>query len=126
MLPIRLIRIALEAETLRLSHKARRTMVRVVLGCFAMALAVGVLVFLHIAVWYWLRQSLEARYVALIFAGVDLVLALILALLAARSVPGRVEREALELRRRALDDITDSLTVSALLLRLIEQLIPRR
>jgi hypothetical protein len=126
MLPLRLVRIAMEAEALRLRHQAKRTVTRAMMGCVAMALVLGALAFGHVAAWYWLREYMAGQYVALIFAGTDLLLALILAHLAARSAPGLVEREALAVRRRALDDAADSLTVSALLIRLLDQLILTR
>ena len=126
MLPLRLLRVALEAEGLRLSHRARRTGLRIVLGCFAMALLLAAVGFAHVAVWNWLRQSLAAQYVAAIFAGADLVLALVLGVLAVRSVPGRVELEALAVRRRALEEAAASVTISALIVRLFDQLIRSR
>jgi phage shock protein PspC (stress-responsive transcriptional regulator) len=53
----RLARIAAEAEGLRLREQAQRTAVRVAFGMAAMVFMLGVLVFLHIAAWYWIRQS---------------------------------------------------------------------
>jgi len=126
VLPLRLIRIAMEAEAMRLNHKAKRTVVRLVLACCAAVLLLGALAFLHVAVWFWLRESLAVQYVALIFAAVDLVIGVILAVLADRYAPGEVELEALAVRRRALDDATDSLTISASLVRLLEQWIFRQ
>ncbi len=64
------------------------------------------LVFCHIALWYWLRHHFEPPQSALILAGSDLVLAVILALLAARSTPSRVELEALAVRQRAMEGAT--------------------
>jgi hypothetical protein len=125
VLPFHLVRIALEAEKLRLSHKARRTVIRIMLACLAMALLLGALMFGHIAAWFWLRETLAGQYVALIFAGFDLVLAVVLVILADRSGPGEVEREALAVRRRALDDAAGSLTISAVLFRLIEDVLRR-
>jgi hypothetical protein len=123
MRSFQLVRLALEAEMLRLNYKARRTVTRLVLGYFAMMLAFGALVFLHVAAWYWLREFMAGQYVALIFAGVDLLLAAVFALLASRSTPGRSELEALDVRRRALDDAAGSLTISALLVRVIDLVI---
>jgi signal transduction histidine kinase len=120
--PLRLLRIALSAEGLRRRHHFRRILARAVVGGVALALFLGGLVFAHVAAWLALSEVMATRYVALVFAAADLLLALILALIAARSAPGRVEREALEVRRRALDEAADSLTVSALLIRLIDQL----
>ncbi len=62
-------------------------------------------------------EALPARIVGLIFAGIDLVLALILAWLALRSSPGKAEREALAIRERALEDATELVSMSALLIR---------
>jgi hypothetical protein len=126
VLPLRLVGVALQAEGLRLSHRARRAGVRIVLGCFAVALLLAAVGFAHVAVWNWLREYLAAQYVAAIFAGADLVLALILGVLAARSVPGRVEVEALAVRRRALDEAAASVTISALVVRVFDQLIRSR
>jgi len=91
-----------------------------------MALLLAAVGFAHVAVWNWLRQSLAAQYVAAIFAGADLVLALVLGVLAVRSVPGRVELEALAVRRRALEEAAASVTISALIVRLFDQLIRSR
>jgi hypothetical protein len=118
-----LVRLALEAEGLRLRHHARRTLFRLVLGGFALLLVFGALAFGHVAAWYWLRESMAGQYAGLIFAGVDLLLAAILAGLAARATPGQVELEALEVRRRALDATGESLTAAALLIRLIDLVI---
>ncbi len=119
MRSLRLARIAAEAEGLRLRYAVRRAVVRAVFGVVALALLLGALAFCHIAAWYWLRQWFDRPAVALIIAGAELVLALILALLAARSSPGRIEAEALALRRRALDDATRSLAFSAMLTQLL-------
>jgi hypothetical protein len=107
----------MEAEALRLRLHLKRAATRAVLVSIAVALLLGALAFGHIAAWYWLREYLAAKYVGLIFAGIDLLLALVLALLAAWCRPGEAELEALALRRRALDDATD---FSALLLRLAD------
>ena len=114
MRALRLARIAAEAEGLRLRHSAQRTVVRAILGLIALAFLFGALVFGQIAAWYWLRLSWDRPAAALILAGAELVLAAILGLLAARSSPGRIEVEALAVRRRALESATSSLAFSAL------------
>ena len=119
MRALRLARIAAEAEGLRLRHSAQRTVVRAILGLIALGLLFGALVFCQIAAWYWLRVSWDRPAAALILAGAELVLAAILALLAARSSPGRIEIEALAVRRRALESATSSLAFSALLTQLL-------
>jgi phage shock protein PspC (stress-responsive transcriptional regulator) len=128
MRPLRLARIAAEAEGVRLRHSAQRTVVRVVFAMIALIFLAGTLVFLHIAAWFWLRQSWEHQYAALILAGADLVLALLLAVVAMRSSPDRVELEALAVRQRALEVATASVAWSALavqILRLAGNLLSR-
>ena len=122
MIPLRLLRVALEAEALRLGQQARRTVIRVVLGYFALVLMFGAVAFLHVAAWFWLRTMLPAQTAGLIFAGADLVAGLILMALALRSAPGIVEREALAVRRQALEDAAGSLSVSAMLIQLFGRL----
>jgi hypothetical protein len=105
---------------------ARRVAGRVVMGSIALVLLLGGLGFGHVAAWFWLRSYLAGQYVALIFAGVDLVIALLLFLVAFRSSPGLAEVEALAVRRRALESATEALSISALMLRLLEQLMRSR
>jgi hypothetical protein len=121
-----LLRVALEAERLRLRHHVKRTVTRAVLGCIALGFLFLALVFGHIAVWFWLAEFMKPRAVALIFGGFDLFLAIVLAFIALRSSPGRVELEALAVRRRALDDAAASLTISAMMIRLVEQIVRAR
>ena len=119
MRALRLARIAAEAEGLRLRYALQRAVARAVLGLIALGFLFGALVFCHIAVWYWLRMSFDRPAAALIVAGAELFVALILALLATRSSPGRIEAEALAVRRRALESATSSLAFSALLTQLL-------
>jgi hypothetical protein len=119
MRSLRLARIAAEAEGLRLRHVAQRNVVRAVLGVVALGFLFVALAFCQVAVWYWLRMSFDRPPAALIQAGGNLVLAAILALLAARSSPGRVEVEALAIRRRALEDASRGLAFSTLVAQLI-------
>jgi hypothetical protein len=129
MRALRLVRIAAEAEGLRLRERMRRTATRAAFGIVAMGFFAGAVVFAHVAAWFWLRLAWEAQHAALIVAGADLVVAILLALLAARSSPGRVELEALAVRRRAIDSVASTLAFSALamqLLRLFTNLVSRR
>jgi hypothetical protein len=129
MRALRLARVAAEAEGLRLRERMRRTATRVAFGVVAMGFLAAAVVFGHIAAWFWLRVAWEARHAALIIAGVDLVLAILLGVLAARSSPGRVEQEALAVRRRAIESAASTLAFSALamqLLRLFTSLVSRR
>ena len=92
---------------------------RAILGVVALAFLFGALVFGQIAAWYWLRMSFDRPATALILGGAELVLAALLGLLAARSSPGRIEVEALAVRRRALESVTSSLAFSALVTQLV-------
>jgi hypothetical protein len=78
------------------------------------------LILCQIAAWSWLRMHWEEPAAALILAGANLVIAAILGLIAAWSSPGRVEVEALAVRRRALDSIASGLAMTAL----VRQLLP--
>lgn len=126
MLPLRLARVALEAEGLRLNHRLRRTVISIAMGCVALALLMAALTFLHIGIWCWLRETLPGKYVAAILGGADVLLALVLVFLALRSTPGRVELEALQLRRRAMDDAAASLSFTTLLAQFINQFLAAR
>ena len=128
MRTLRLARIAAEAEGLRLRHHAQRTVVRAVLGITALGFLTAAVVFAHIAIWCWLQTFWERQNVALTLAAGDLVLALLLGLLAARSSPGRVEREATAVRRRALEAASATVaatTLAAQSLRVIGNLLSR-
>lgn len=106
--------------------RARRVVGRVVMGSIALALLVSGLAFGHVAAWYWLRTYLVGQYVALIFVGIDLVFALLLFFLAFRSSPGLAEVEALAVRRRALEQAGESLTMTALIARVVGQVVRSR
>jgi hypothetical protein len=125
MRALRLARIAAEAEGLRLRYTVRRAVVRGVLGVLALGFLLAAVILCHIAVWLWLRRSWEALPATLILAGGDVVLAAVLALLAARSSPGRVEAEALAVRRRALEATTSGIAFSALATPLLHLVIDR-
>ena len=112
--PLRLARIAAEAEGVRLRNLARRTATRAVMGVIALVFLLGALGFFHIALWFWLRRHFQSPATSLIVAGGDLLIALVCGLMAARSSPSRLEREALDVRRRALENATSTAAYSAL------------
>ena len=113
-----LARIAAEAEGVRLRRSARRTAIRGVLGLIALAWVLGAVVFVHIAIWNWLEDSIGWTPLATAWtlAGIDAVIALALCLAAAFLGPDKVEVEALAVRSRAVDGATRSLETPALLL----------
>ena len=128
MRTFRLARIAAEAEGLRLRQRAQRTVIRAAFGMIAMGFLIGAVIFVHLAAWYWIRQTLRDEYAALILGGVDFVLAMVLAFLATRSTPSRVELEALAVRQRAVESAVSSIAVSSLIfqaVRLLSNLLRR-
>jgi hypothetical protein len=118
MRPLRLARIAAEAEGVRLRAMATRMVTRVVLAILALVFVLGALAFAHIAAWYWLRFGVDLPFYETtgVVGGADLLIAVILGVLAARSGPGRVEREALDVRRQAIVGIGKFMTLSELAL----------
>jgi hypothetical protein len=124
MRPFRLARIAAEAEGVRLRGMLARIVARVIFGCIALLFATGTVVFAHIAAWYELRMGLDQTYLATagLLGGGDLLLALILGFLASRSSPSRVEIEALEVRRKAIEGLGSTLSLSQMALPLLRLL----
>ncbi len=118
MRPVRLVRIAASAEGLRLRGLGNRIVARALLGLVALLFLVGALVFAHLASWYWLRVGLDQTFLvaAGVLGGVDLLVAVVLGLLATRSTPGRVEVEALEVRRKAIQAIASTLSLTQLVI----------
>ena len=116
MRPFRLVRIAAEAEGVRLRGMAARIVTRAVLGLIALLFVVGAIVFAHLAAWYWLRTAIGQPFLAAtgILGGADLLLAIALGFLASRSVPSRVEVEALDVRRKAVEAIGTTLSLTQL------------
>src|SRR5271165_6104150 len=114
MRPVRLARIAAEAEGVRLQRMMTRTVTRVIFAIIAVFFILGALVFAHIAAWYEVRVGLDQSYLATagILGGADLLVAVVLGLLVSRSRPGRVEREAREVRRKAIEGIGSALSMT--------------
>jgi hypothetical protein len=106
---INLLRLALDAEMLRLRAMATRQGRRAAFGSVAFIFALAVLAFAEIAGWQGLRLRVEAIPTTLILLGINLVIAAVFGLLAARSSPGHAEREALQVRQQALDAARGSL-----------------
>jgi hypothetical protein len=114
MRAVDLARIAAEAEILRLRHLLKRQGRRAAFGLVAVIFGLGVLVLANVAGWQILRLYVPPIYATLILLGVNLVLAAIFGILAARSSSSRAEREALDVRRRALHEARSSLALGAL------------
>src|ERR1700761_5656405 len=98
MNPIRLARVAAEAESLRLRAMAARLVRRIIFAVLALVFVAALLACLHVIGWYALRVSAALSFYAAsgIVAGVDLVCAVALLFLASQSKPSIAEREAAE------------------------------
>jgi hypothetical protein len=110
-----LIKIAAEAEILRIRHMLKRQGMRAAFGLAAVVFILGVLVLANIAGWQVLRLYVSAIYATSIMLGVNLLIAVILGLLAVRSSPSHTETEALAVRKRALREAQSSLALGAFL-----------
>jgi len=131
MRAVRLARIAAEAEGVRLRGLISRTVTRVILGVIALLFVLGAIVVAHVAAWYWLQTGLGQTFLAAsgIVGGADLLVAIVLGFLATRSSPSRIEIEALEVRRKAIQSIGTTLSLTQLaipLLRIVADLRRRR
>jgi hypothetical protein len=116
MRPVRLARIAAEAEGVRLRGMVSRIVTRAAFAAVALLFVIGAIVFAHIAVWFELRTAHDQTFLAATgeVAGVDLLVAIILGVLASRSSPSRVEREALDVRRKAVQAIGGTFSLAQL------------
>jgi 4-amino-4-deoxy-L-arabinose transferase-like glycosyltransferase len=115
MRAVNLAKIGAEAEILRLRHMLKRQGKRAALGLVAVIFALGVLVLAHVAGWQVLQMYVPPIYATLILIGVDLVIAAIFGIVAARSSPSGAERDALAIRQRALHEARNSLALGALI-----------
>jgi hypothetical protein len=128
MRSVRLARVAAEAEGVRLRGFASRIATRVILGLIALLFVLGAIAFVHLAAWYWLRTGLDQTLPAAagILGGVDLLVAIILGVLAMRSTPGRVEVEALDVRRKAIQGIGSGLSLTRLVIPILRMVVNMR
>jgi hypothetical protein len=121
MRPVRLARIAAEAEGVRLRGMMTRIATRVIFAVVAFLFVIGAVTFAHVAAWYGLRVGLEQSFLvtAGILGGADLLVGVVLLVLAARSAPSKVEVEALEVRRKAVAGMASTLSLAQLLVPLL-------
>jgi hypothetical protein len=110
-----LAKVAAQAEMLRIRQMLRRQAVRLALAGVGVMFLLGTLAFANVAGWQVARLYVEPLYATLIMLGINLLIAVIFALLAARSSPGSVERNALEIRQRSLREARSSLALGAVI-----------
>jgi hypothetical protein len=125
MRPLALVRVAAEAEGLRLRNMMQRMVVRLAAGVVGLLFVLAAAAWAHVAIWYWLRLDFGwVQYAAAgALAGVDLVIALICVVLAARSSPSKAEQEAVAIRKRALTSALSTMAAATVLLPLLRSVL---
>jgi hypothetical protein len=103
---VNLLKVALDAELLRLRAMMARQGWRAAFALVVLALA-------EATGWLARRHRFESIPATLILLGVNLVIAAVFGVLAARSSPGHMEQEALQVRRQALDAARGALAFTA-------------
>ena len=112
---VNLLKLAAEAELLRYRCMAARQGRRAAFGAVALVFALAVLMLGELAAWFALYLRFAAIPTTLILLGVNLIIAIAFGVLAARSSPSRVEREALQVRQQSLDAARGMLSLAALI-----------
>jgi len=110
---VNLLKVAFDAELLRLRAMMARQGRRAAFALIALIFALVVLALAEATGWLALRHRFEPIPATLILLGANLVIAAIFGVLAARSSPGHTEQEALRVRRRALDAARGALAFTA-------------
>jgi cobalamin biosynthesis protein CobD/CbiB len=110
---INLLKVAAEAELLRLRTLLARQCRRAAFGVIAGIFMLGVLVLAEITGWQVLRLYVAPIPSTLILLGINCVIAAIFGVLAARSSASHAERDALRVRRQALDAARGTLSFAA-------------
>ena len=101
MRSINLLKLALDAEILRLRAMAERQARRAAFGSIALVFALAVLALAEVAGWQVLRLYFEAIATTVILLGINLIMAAGFGFLAARSSPGLAVRAGCTLRPSA-------------------------
>lgn len=102
-----LARAALEAEGLHLRRQARARGIQVALAAATLIFLILLLGMLHLAAFAALAPEWGTARAALILAGGDLAIALVLALAARRAGHDRLAAEARQVRQQAVQQIGD-------------------
>jgi hypothetical protein len=109
---INLLKVAFDAEVLRMRAMMARQGRRAAFAVVALVFALAVLTLAEMVGWQGLRLRFEAIPATAILLGVNLVIAAIFGVLAARSSPGHTEQEALRVRQQALDAARGTLALT--------------
>jgi cobalamin biosynthesis protein CobD/CbiB len=92
----------------------KRQGMRAAFGALAVVFALSTLVLLNLIGWQLLRLYVQPIYATLILLGINLAIAIMFAVLAARSLPTHAEREALRIRQDALQAAQGALAIATL------------
>lgn len=125
MRTVRLAKVAAQAEVLRLRQLASRTAVRAILGVVAAMFAFAAIAGGHVAIALWLAPRFGPVEAVLFVAGGDLLIAIVFGAVAATKGPGRVEREAMEVRRAAQLQLQRSFTMTSLAMPVAQRFLGR-
>ena len=106
MRTLRLVSIAASAEGLALRRQARRLAFQAAFAGVAIVFLVCTLAAAHVAGYFALLLiPLAPLYAALVLLGIDVVIAVVFALIALRSAPDKIEIEARQVRDQARQQI---------------------
>jgi MFS family permease len=115
MRSVNLAKVAIEAEILRYKSMAARHGRRAAFGVVALIFGLGFLVTAEIAGWQAIRMYILPIYATLCVLGFNFVIAAVFAVVAMRSSPSRSEIDALAVRKKAVQALQTSMTISAII-----------
>ncbi len=108
-------RTAAQAEVLRIKRLVRRQAMRAVWGVVAAVFLIAVLVMLHAVIFALLTTALSPLWATVVLLVIDLLIAIVFIVLAARGAPDTLEVEARNIRDQALLEMRESVAISAIL-----------
>jgi hypothetical protein len=111
---VELVKVAVQAEALRLRRHARRTALRAGYGAVAIVFLLAAFTAAHVAGALELSQHVSPVQAVLIVAGADLVIAIVLGLLASRDTPDRIEHEARQISETARSQLLEVAAMATL------------
>ena len=99
---------------LRIKRLVRRQVFRAAFGAVAAVFALGALILLHVVGYTAMVPSLTPLQASLVLLAIDVVIAAVFGILAARGAPDAVEQEAKLVRDQAIAEMRESMVVATL------------